>query len=340
MPHNPPQHINRLLLFKIGALGDVLLTTPLVRALRQRFPGAQINYLTGRWSAPALQNNPHISNLIEFDDQIISHRNVLKLLSLAAGIRRKKYDVIFVLDPGWQAGLLTSFFGSFRVGFDRGGEGKFHHLTISFQSTQHDSEQYLALGNLVGARSNNTSLELFRTTDDESVAGHLLKDSSRPCIALCPGGARNPYQDMPERRWPAAYYHELATKLEAVGFSVVILGNQADAGTARKVATQRSLNLAGRTNLHQAAAVVSKCRAAVTHDQGLLHVAATTHTPTISLFGPTDPRRKRPLGEQHRVIWHAAEPCEHNGKLKQCSPTHDMRSISVAKVLEAVITVQ
>lgn len=337
---------DRILLFKIGAIGDVLLTTPLVRSLRQRFPRARIDYVTGVHSAPALVNNPHLNKVIAFDDKIIQSRSIPSLLGLAAKVRRRKYDVTFVLDPGWQVGLLAKFFGSFRIGFRRASESKFHHLAIPYEEITHDSLQYLTLGGLLGASSQDTSLNLSISSADKKFAEEVLGIVPRPStmlrlnprIALCPGGAKNPYQDMPTRRWPAEQYQELALKLESAGHSIVILGSQIHTSIAEQVATPDSLNLTGQTTLAKAAAVIERCDAVVTHDQGLMHIAATTTTPIISLFGPTDPRRKRPLGREHHVIWHASEPCEHNGKLFQCGPAHDMRAISVAEVFDAVIS--
>lgn len=314
----------------------MLLTTPLIRALRRRFPQARLEYLTGRWSAPAIASNPHLNNVTAFDDAIIQSRNIPRLLGLAAKIRRQKYDTILVLDPGWQAGLLSAFFGGLRVGFDRNGEGKFHHRTTPLHRTQHDSEQYLVLGGLLGAHAQDTSLDFFVPAADTTFAQIKVGSVPRPRVALCPGGGKNPYQSMPARRWPASYYRRLAQMLESAGVSIVICGSREDEGIAKTVATPKSLNLTGRTNLGQTAAALAACNAVVTHDQGLLHVAAAAKTPIVALFGPTDPRRKRPLGEKHRVIWHANEPCEHSGKLYRCGPAHDMHAISIAEVFTAV----
>lgn len=292
-------------MFKIGALGDVLLTTPLVRAVRQRFPVAQIDYLTGHWSAPALKNNPHLNQILTFPDEIVQKRSFIQLLRLAADVRRRKYDIIFILDPGWQVKVLAVFFGLSRQ-------------TIRFKPGLHDSEQYLAMGKYLGCQTENTRLELIRSPDDEKYAAAALKDLPSPRIAICPGGAKNPYQDMPARRWPPQSYAKLIRQLKVRGFGVIVLANQ-------------------NMTLAQTAAVMAACDVVITHDQGLMHVAATAGTPILALFGPTDPQLKRPLGEQHRIIWKANFPCHQDGKLKNCGPAHDMQAISVAEVLSAAL---
>lgn len=304
MFHSLPQHIQHLLLFKIGAIGDVLLTTPLIRSLRQQFPDATIDYTTGEHSAPALANNPHLNNVISFEDEIIQQRNILKLLRLASDIRRRNYDAIFILDPSWQVHALAAFFGSVRVSVRR------NHQRI------HDSQHYLALGQQFGCETEDTKLELVRTAANERAAESFLKNLPRPRVAICPGGAKNPYQNMPARRWPPRHYAKLIRRLKSAGVGVVVLAGQ-------------------KMSLAQTAAVMSQSDAVVTHDQGLMHVAATTGTPIVALFGPTDPRRKQPLGPQHRVIWQANEPCEHNGKLFQCGPEHDLKNITVDEVMVA-----
>lgn len=285
--------------------------------MHSKFPAAQIDYLTGHWSAPALKDNPYLNKVIEFNDEVIRRRNIPKLLTLAANVRRQKYDAILVLDPGWQAGLLATFFGSLRIGFNRNGEGRFHHQTIPFTETDHDSLQYLKVGELLRAKSSDTFLDLIHSTADKIFAQKFLSSITRPRIAVCPGGAKNPYQNMPERRWPADYYGKLIQQLQAKKYGVIVLAGK-------------------KMSLSQIAAVITECDLVVTHDQGLMHVAATTQTPTLVLFGPTDPRRKAPLGTQHKVIWHASEPCEQNGQLRHCTLAHDMRAISVAEVLTAI----
>lgn len=296
----------RVLLFKIGALGDVLLTTPLVRALRRRFPAAHIDYLTGAWSAPVLEHNPHLNEIIVFDDKIIQARSLAGLLRIAAKIRWRAYDLVFVLDPGWQAQLLAAFFGGVQV-----------RLRRSDQRI-HDSEQYLTLGQQFGCETENPNLELARTANDERVAENFLKNLPHPRVAICPGGAKNPYQNMAARRWPPRYYAKLIRQLKSRGVQVVVLAGQ-------------------KTSLAQTAAVIAQCDGVVTHDQGLMHVAATTTTPIIALFGPTDPQLKKPLGPQHRIMWKAAYPCHRHGRLENCTPAHDMHTITVAEVLETTL---
>lgn len=323
-------------MFKIGAIGDVLLTTPLIRSLRQRFPAAAIDYATGYHAAPALLNSPHLNEVVAFDDKIIQSRSLSGLLDLAANIRHRRYDVTFVLDPGWPVGLLSAFFGGFRIGFDRNGEGKFHHQTIPFEKTTHDSLQYLALGELLGASRQDSTLELFPSAADKQFAQQILKDIPHPRIASCPGGGENPYQTLPQKCWPTECYRELVQVLEDKNYSVVFCGGPNDKKIAEKIASPRTLNLTGKTTLGQATAVMNTCDLVVTHDNGLMHAAAATGTPTLTLFGPTDPRRLAPLGKQHRVIWKANEPCYHNGKLESCTSLHDMRAISVTEVFKTV----
>lgn len=318
----------------------MLLTTPLLRALRRRFPASRIDYCTGRWSAPALQNNPHLSGIITFDDEIIQQRQITELLRLAGNIRRRRYDVISVLDPGWQVHALARFFGGFQVCLQRN------------RQRLHDSQWYLALGKVLGCKSEDTTLEFIYSGSDEEFAENVLQKNVRPStslppsprlrragrvnVAICPGGGENPYQTLPEKRWPVERYRELVHQLESKGYAVVLLGGLNDKTIAQAVASPHTLNLAGHTTLGQAAAILAACDLAATHDSSLMHVAAAVGTPTLALFGPTDPHRLAPLGEAHRVIWKATHSCYHDGRLSRCTSAHNLRAISVAEVFAAV----
>src|SRR3954469_178934 len=95
----------KVLLWKIGALGDVVMTTPLVRQLRARLPDAQIDYLVGRTSRVVLQGNPHLDQLLEFDERILFGAQLHRLGEILAQLRG--YDLVLVLDKHWIFGWLA-----------------------------------------------------------------------------------------------------------------------------------------------------------------------------------------------------------------------------------------
>ncbi len=158
-------------------------------------------------------------------------------------------------------------------------------------------------------------------------------DGRAPLVALAPGAAYGG-----AKKWPSESFAELASSLAADGIASVMVGSAADAGTGHEVAKTSSggrlLNVIGRTDLATLAGVLSLCRALVTNDSGAMHLAAAAGVSVTAVFGPTDERATRPLGDAHVVLTHDiwCRPC----MLRECPLDHGcMRGVAPAKVLDA-----
>jgi heptosyltransferase-2 len=167
-------------------------------------------------------------------------------------------------------------------------------------------------------------------------------DGRLPLVALAPGAAYGG-----AKRWPAERFAALGASLGAGGVQSVMVGSAADAATAGDVArafeaclasvpaaVPRLLSLVGRTDLPALAGVFAACRALVTNDSGAMHLAAACGTPVTAVFGPTDERGTRPLGEAHRIltapVW--CRPC----MLRECPLDHAcMRGVDAGVVAAA-----
>lgn len=356
-PRRIPTILGKILLLKTGALGDVLMTTPLIQTLHQRFPHARLDYAVGAWSAPALHHNPHISSLITFEDRLISRRQILPLLRLAKSLRKNHYDLVFVLDRAWQANVFARLLNAATIGFDRLGEGFALDKSVRYGEephleAPHDVITYLQLAQLVGAKTpqNPTLIAPVNPADVKKIK-NKLQSLPRPLIALAPGGAHNPYQTMPARRWPVEYYSRLIDRLLQQNYGVVLLGSRHDQPitqqTIRKLHAPHSLknnllDLTGLTTFSEAGTCLKWCDAAVLHDSALLHLASAVKTPTLALFGPTNPKRKGPWGNRHRLIWNQNncasslnryQPCQWENRPPICHDQHCMRAIDVTQAL-------
>jgi heptosyltransferase-2 len=165
-------------------------------------------------------------------------------------------------------------------------------------------------------------------------------DSSRPTIVLVPGGARNIARDDPLRRWPVASYAALAERLVASQFNVVLLGGADDGWVLGAFEGLGVHDLIGKLTLQQSLRLLRDAHAVVTHDTGPLHLAGLVRTPTVGLFGPTDPRRV--LGERPNleVIWGGAKlpcrPCYDGRDYAPCLRNVCMEEIHVDQVVAAL----
>jgi lipopolysaccharide heptosyltransferase II len=338
----------KILLFKTGALGDLLMTTPLLRQVRRRFPHAGIDYLAGGSFTRILEGNPNLDGIVAFPEEVFFRRDLTGFVGLVRRIRRKRYDMIFVLDRHWVFPLSAFLFGiGRRIGFDRSGrEGILLTDRVRFEAVRHEVRYFLdLLGNVAEPEYDDVSMDFYPGPDDEEFAdrfysGHGLAEKQVVCLA--PGGGVNPGQEMAAKRWPAQRYAELARLLLGEGFSVVLAGGAVDRPLEKAILSGIDVPSAVGATLGGSAAIMRKAFAVVASDGGPMHLAAAVNDRVVSLFGPTDPRRLAPL-TGYRYLWKPGEcgPCyDLYGRIPSCGRSHScMEAISSEEVLEAVLSI-
>ena len=136
----------KILIMRSGAIGDVVMTTPLIKAIRRKFPSAEIDYLTGNWSKKVLEGNPQLNRIISFDDRIVYEKNWNGVWELIKEIRTERFDLAFVLDKSYHWGVLAYLMGiKQRIGFDRFGEGFAHNLNVVYDGSKYEGDYNLEL---------------------------------------------------------------------------------------------------------------------------------------------------------------------------------------------------
>ncbi len=304
----------KIVFFKLGAIGDTLMTTPLVRQVRKAFPTAQIDYLVGNHSAGVLKNNKNITTVISFDEKIFIKKSILSLFSLIKKVRLEKYDIVFVLDKHWIFNVVSFFFGiPKRVGFDRlGKEGFFLTHKTLFDSVRPEVLYYLDLAKSFGIKvdERDFQMDIVMGIKEKVFAKKFFKDYhlTKEVIGICPGGGVNPGQLLDEKIWPIEKYILLIKKMKS---PVLLLGGKTDE-TKEQLILKHCKNVVsavGKTNLQESCALMQLCRGVVCNDSGPMHIAAASKTKVLSLFGPTDPRRLAPIGKKCKYIWKHTEPC-------------------------------
>lgn len=308
----------RICVFKIGAIGDVLMSTPFVHALRQRFPKSRIDYWTGNWSAPVLAGNHDLDHVLAFDDATFLRKRVDLAIRLARQIAAQHYDVMFVLDKHWSLAVFGRMCGvPVRIGFDREGEGFANTVAIPYGPVKHEVDYYLDLAYAVGAkRVRQPKLELALGQGDRRFAKRFFAEhklDARKTIGIIPGGAKNPGQQMAIRRWPVEGFAAVAKALTKEGWQIVLIGRSPGDDDVLPVmleAVPSAVNAIGTSTLQQSAALMEQCRVVVCNDSGPMHLAAAVGTPTVSIFGATDPHRKAPRGAKHLWVWNPID-CVH-----------------------------
>ncbi|MBI4092920.1 MAG: glycosyltransferase family 9 protein [Candidatus Kerfeldbacteria bacterium] len=307
----------KILIIRSAGIGDVLMSTPLIRNLKDTFPQAEIVYVVGAWSRGVLEGNPYISKIIDFPDEVIWKKRWFEIGRLIREIRRQRADLGFVLERHFLAGVFAFLCGiKFRIGLDRRGEGFANNRNVTYGPVRHEVEYYLDLLRSVIDRPYNNQLEVFPSDEDRGVARSLLKrfkiDTDRR-IGIMVGGAENPGQAAYLKRWPLDHYRSLIRKLITASRDVVIVlfGARSDRPLNEQLITKgndRVFNAAGDLTVLQSVTLMATCNLFITHDSGPMHMAAASGVPVISIFGPTHPKRYAPLGPHHRYLWKPDRP--------------------------------
>lgn len=294
-------NINKILVIRSGAMGDVLMTTPFIKSVRKNFPKSKISYLVGDWSASVLKNNPNIDEILTFEDKIIFKKEIVNVIKVIKEIRKKRFDIVFILDKSYQWNLFAFFCDiNSRVGFDRCGEGFSNNINVWFDGTMYELDYNLQLLSTIRLKIFSRDMELFPSKKDAVISARLSKKIKGKLIGISPGAAKNIGQEMAIKRWPKENYLELIKKLLAKNsnIKIVLFGGSDDKIIGdfieSNLKNKNLINLIGKTNIQQSYLIMKKCKLFITHDSGPMHIAAASGTKMIALFGPTPPNRFAP----------------------------------------------
>lgn len=284
----------RILLWKIGALGDVLMTTPLLRQLRRHNPRAQIDYLVGRAARAVLEGNPHLDRLLEFDERILYGAQLRRIGEVLALLRG--YDIIYILDKHWIFGCLAQAAGiPQRIGFRRRAvEGWLHTTQVPYGRLRHEIDCYLDL-------AQGSGLPVDRAELGPQLPAADPYPLRQPYVVAINSGGDNPGEASQVRKLPAPLFAALVEAL-AGRTPVVFLGSSKERAAYEPLAVRHGArNLCGGTTLRQAWDVLAQAEAVYSTDTGLMHMAAAVNDAVTAMFGPTHPLRKCP--PRARWIW-------------------------------------
>jgi heptosyltransferase-3 len=263
-----------ILLVTLSNIGDALMTTPVMEALHRRYPRAVLDIVADRRSSALFGHCPYLNRVIHRDKQ----QGWRGSLALVRELRRCHYDLIVDLRTDGLAWLLRA-----RQRLTRRGARR---------ARGHAVERHLEVIRPHTATEGFTPLRLWLDETERQCARRRLRDlPGGRWLAVGPGARWEP------KRWPPGRFGELLRRHHEAFDAVVLLGNHADAPLCNILAAELTLpclDLAGRTGLLEAAAVLAHMRLFIGNDSGLGHLAAAVGIPTLTLFGPGEPQRYRP----------------------------------------------
>ncbi len=328
----------RVLVILLRYIGDVLLASPILGALRRAFPEARLSMLVNPGTEEVLTGNPDLDEVLILDRTPSTTRQ----LRFIGQLRRRRFDHVIDLTDGDRAAVLSWLTGAaVRIGYndERLWRGRLYNRVIPPSAVLlHRTARNARALEALGVHADALRPRIWTSRGDEAAAAGVLEAfqiaSDEPFVAIHPG-ARTWL-----KRWPADRFAAVADHIqEAVGFKVLVLGGEGDRGVLRKIAeAMRSpaRSVAGGLRLLELAVLLSRARLLVSNDSGPMHIAAGMGTRVVALFGPTNPREWGPIGSGHRVLYPGLDcrACGERGcKLGDGSC---MRLISLDEVIMAV----
>jgi lipopolysaccharide heptosyltransferase II len=293
-----PGEVHRILIRANNWIGDVVMISPAVRAIREHFRDARIAMLAKRWVLDALAGQPYYDDLIEYDDDG-AHRGLTGRLRLAGRLRAGRFDLAILFQKAFDAAFLAAAGGARRrVGYATDGRRWLltHPLPPPPPDTHH-AEAFLAIARAVGCPVRDPRPVFHvdpraRVAAESILAGAGL-GAGAPLVALHPGASK------PPRAWHAGRFAELGSRLaRRTGARILVLGGPGEVSLLRGIAAAMPEGTAliadPRLPLQVAAGLLLGCRLFVGNDSGPMHLAAALGVPTLGLFGPGDPARTLP----------------------------------------------
>lgn len=336
MPAAAPPDAPRIAVVRFSSMGDILLTTPLLRALRLRHPAARITYVTKAGFVPLLAFNPRV-------DEVLGYDPARPLRQLAAALRERGVTHGLDLHGSLRSLRLRRLAGGRWRGYPKRRVPRTALIRLKrnlYRDRRHVVERYFDAARDLDVAPDDGGLEVFLSRDTQTKARQFLSATGigqeRTLVAVAPGAAHA------TKRWPVGHWQRLVGEL--VGrYDVVVVGGPDDVALADAVAEAggpRATSAAGRFDPGGSAALLKEARCAVSGDTGLMHLATAVGTPVVALFGPTVeafgffPWRARATVLQRDL---PCRPCSSHGSARCPIGTHEcLVGIAADEVADAV----
>lgn len=345
-----------ILLIRLRLIGDVVFTTPLIRALKRRFPGARLTYLVERESEPVVRGNPHLDEIIVVP-RTRGLRRVLDDARLALALRRRRFDLVIDLHSGPRSGWLTFATGARqRVGYEVQGRSWIYTRAVARARELRPRHSVLNQWDLLegvegwAGQATDPARDAVEMAPDPAAERRVAERlaaagvTSRHEVIVVHVSAGNPF-----RRWPEPAFTELVTSLAAARSErrLILSSGPSDREAAARIVSAARQSLGperaarvvefGDFDLAELRALVTRSRVFIGGDTGPLHVAATTRTAIVGIYGPTLPVRSAPWRDPSiptaavEVAGLPCRPCEQ----RVCAPG-DFRCLTMVRPADVI----
>jgi heptosyltransferase-2 len=333
----PVSGVKNILIRGTNWIGDAILTFAAISSIRNSYPDARIAILVKPWVADIFRLSPLVDEIIIYKSPGI-HAGMFGKLRLASQLKAQQFDMVILLQNAIEAAIIAWLSRiPIRAGYNTDVRGVLlsHPVVRTKAITKvHQSYYYLAMVQSLGCVAPNQGPFLKLTAADQQQAAQLLQkqgiDENQPLIGMAPGATFGP-----AKKWFPDRFGFIADKFQdEFGIPTLLFGSDNDRETTRTIQKHSRyplIDLAGKTDLRTAVALMARCMLFISNDSGLMHVAGALNLPTIAIFGSTNPKTTAPLGEKNIIMYTQADcsPC-----LRETCPTdfRCMDSISALAV--------
>ncbi len=282
--------VERVLVVKLRSIGDTVLSTPSLFALKRFLPNASIDIVLEDWVAPVLEGHPHVDNILT-----VAKGSTASRVRLIPQLRANRYDVVYNLHGGSTATMLTRASGaSHRVGYSTYQHAWLHNhiapspLSLWSQAKLHSVEQQLGLLGWTGVPVSDRPPTLLTVTNEaaDDVSGKLkgFGLDQTPFVALHPAAA------FATKQWQAKNFARVVDELKRLELPVVVITTESEANIVSEIRANTSNEVQSLTNLSlpEITALLSRARLFVGNDSGIAHMAAAVNAPSVVIFGSSN----------------------------------------------------
>ena len=317
---------NRILIIKLGALGDVILALPHIRQILASHPDADITLLTAPEYADVVAGEQGMAVAA------FRRRGFLEMSRLLVWLRRQRFAVVYDLQGSLRSRIMTRITGAGRR-IGRRPDRAYTHAPDAAGNTVHAFDTLNRLLQCAGISPVTPGLKLeageaARQRVAEWLQAHAAGDSR---LVLVHAGSSERWLS---KRWDEQHYAELATQLEARECTVVWVGGEPDRALNRRLSSLAGLDATGAFDFRQLIALGEQADFALVSDSGPMHILAAAGLPVYAFFGPTDWRRSHAPGQQDRVLTHPVpcSPCH----LPVCPPEKQHRCLDAISATDVI----
>ncbi len=268
----------KILILRFSSMGDIVLTTPVVRCLKQQLPGASVHFCTKRAYQPIVEHNPYIDHRHYLDD---------RLPDLIRQLRAERFDYVIDLHNNLRTRLIKTALGvrSYTVNKLNTRKWLYVKLKIDRMPNLHIVDRYMTTVAPLGVQHDGRGLDYFIPNDEQVSLGSLPVTHQFGYVAYAIGGQHA------TKRLPAERMIDLCQQIQE---PIILLGDTNDRATGEQVVQtlghERIYNACGLYSINQSASLVRQARMVVSHDTGLMHIAAAFRKTIYSIWGNTTPR--------------------------------------------------